>query len=1026
MTSNLQRTKTAPPPSHPEPVHASRGSRLQSLLPSVPRAVDLVLVGLLLTASFLLGCCELYDGDVWWHLAGGYWILEHGRAPGPDPFTFGSADQVWVDLNWLFELVLAFLYDHGGLAAIILLIATLGTAALLTAWSARQRSWPVVLGLVGWVPGLVLMSSRFLPRPEVFTLLFLAVFLAVIWRASRRPALLWILPPVQVLWVNTHGLFILGPLVLLFHLLDRAGVWLWRRGEISPREARRERKHLAAVAAVVVLACLLNPYRLDGALLPFVLLPKVTAAGNVYKRYIAEFASPRDIAQRAPGSLGLFDANTRAMVFLLLMLPVSFVLPAAWKAQHRAAQQARKRGEVEEEAGGARAWLGALTLLSVLALVAVSALPGRATAQWMVGANVIVPVSLLSLGGGSAWLLWPYSRSAAAWALSGTLFEMAWLNWLRGYLLEAHLESVQPLLGTAAVVGTGLAVGVVLSRSGGLLRLLLAGAFGYLALNAVRNGSLFGLVAGVVLAWNLGEWFMQLRQAQPEASPGRWAGWALRLGGVALLSLWVTALATDNYYPWTGQLLRLGLDEKPFLFAHDAARFAAGEGLPEHAFVLNIMQAGVYDFHNGPARKTFMDPRLEVPSTPTFERFVALEDWLRKQNPRWHDALHGMGDPLVMVWHPFHAQPYIGAEAALLTDSKWRCVYFDSVASVFIPRHEGASTAYPDVDFAGRLFRADSFPLVPSLPGAALREAEALLGMAGEMRLDKAEESRRTAVVLGSLGRTRLALREDPESAEAWSVLGDCQHQVPAAAKPAALTDDWDAARVLPWAAATYCRRHGCEKAPNEAALLYVLYESFRARQMWDAQLKVWDQLQTLGRGTAQQAEIAKLRQHVDAANRQIAGRQGSLPDAITSRLKAGLPEAAVQLAEQAQRQQAVTWDEATADRLAAAYLQLGRPTEARRIWEHSAVSSTGRLCRLAGTYWTEQDLDAAIRLYQQALKQDARCAEACWALAVIHTQQGQARPALEACRKGLELSPTDVQRDGLQILQQLLPQYVD
>ena len=62
---------------------------------------------------------------------------------------------------------------------------------------------------------------RFDPRPEIFSLVFLAGFLAVLWRAERRPALAWALPPIQALWVNSHGLFILGPIVLSFYLADR-------------------------------------------------------------------------------------------------------------------------------------------------------------------------------------------------------------------------------------------------------------------------------------------------------------------------------------------------------------------------------------------------------------------------------------------------------------------------------------------------------------------------------------------------------------------------------------------------------------------------------------------------------------------------------------------------------------------------------------------------------------------------------------------------------------------------------------
>ena len=53
----------------------------------------------------------------------------------------------------------------------------------------------------------------------------------------------------------------------------------------------------------------------------------------------------------------------------------------------------------------------------------------------------------------------------------------------------------------------------MIARAGGrgmIFRMLLSAAFGYLSLQAIRNIGLFGVVAGFVLAWNLGEWASEL------------------------------------------------------------------------------------------------------------------------------------------------------------------------------------------------------------------------------------------------------------------------------------------------------------------------------------------------------------------------------------------------------------------------------------------------------------------------------------------------------------------------------------
>jgi tetratricopeptide (TPR) repeat protein len=986
----------------------------------LPRAFDAALVVLLLSAGFLLACTELSDADVWWHLKGGQWILEHGRVPGLDPFSFGSADQVWVDIHWLFDVAGAFLFGRGGLAAVILLGAAAATAALAIAISARGRSWPAPLVVLLWVPCLVLMASRFIPRPEVFTMLYLAAYLAVLWHAGERPRLLYLLPLVQLLWVNTHGLFALGPMVLCFYALGQGAEWAWCRWRaVPPPVRRRPWRHLAASGVLVVLACLANPYFLDGALFPFQLLAKVAAPGNVYKEYIAEFHSPRDVVQVLPGDLGAAKPDVRALFFLLLVLPVSFVLPAAWDLWRRAGAGQPANAAAEGRAAG---WVGVLAGAVGLAAVATAALPGWATARWLAGAGVVVAAGFAALAAAGAWFVRGRSWAAAMLALSAGGFLAAWAAWLRAYLLDRELPAV-PLSLVIAAAAAVVPLTLVAVRPGGAFRLLLVGAFGFLALNAFRNASLLGLVGGVVLIWNIGEWLALLAISAPAGrSSGAAAGWALRLGALALLGAWVLALATDRYFPWVGQPRRLGLGEQPFTFAHDAARFAGREGLPERALIYDIAQAAVYLFHNGPRCKTFIDPRLELPAPDTFARYVGIEQRLQKRDPQWADDLHVPGDLLVLLSHTFPANA--GAEATLLADAGWRCVHYDALASVFVRRGVAEAVA-GDEDFAGRLLRPASCPVVPGGPGAASREALALFWMAMALGPSPPVQPRRTAVLLGAVGRAGEALHEDDSSAAAWTALGDCLGALLSGPTPPVLTDRWEPSRVLPWAQATYCYGKALARAPNDPSVLLALYQAYAARQMADAQLDVGKRLRALGAaGPELESQLDGLQQFLAETNRRT-GPPEETPDAVMNMLASYQPMAAARLAERMERRQAVAWPWAVADNLATAYLHLGRPADARRVWEHAKPpSAADRLCRLATTYWVERDFEAAVRRYQQALRDDPKRAEAWWGLAMIHTQAAQAAAALDACRQGLWLQPTEPQRAALQQLQELLPPY--
>src|ERR1039457_474520 len=74
--------------------------------------------------------------------------------------------------------------------------------------------------VVAWLPAVVMFTGRLCERPELFSLLFLAGFLAVLGRAGERPRWLWLLPAIQILWVNCHGFFVLGPMVLAAYVAE--------------------------------------------------------------------------------------------------------------------------------------------------------------------------------------------------------------------------------------------------------------------------------------------------------------------------------------------------------------------------------------------------------------------------------------------------------------------------------------------------------------------------------------------------------------------------------------------------------------------------------------------------------------------------------------------------------------------------------------------------------------------------------------------------------------------------------------
>jgi tetratricopeptide (TPR) repeat protein len=996
--------------------------------------LDRLLLLLLVVLVFLLGCYEMGDSDIWWHLRGGQWILENGHVPRLDPFTFGSADKLWVDIHWSYEVILALAYRAGGVGALVVLGATAGAGAFLAVLTARRREWAIAAIALCWLPVFTLLSFRLDPRPEIFSLLYLGCYLAILWRVEEQPRFAWLLPVVQVLWDNVQGLFVLGPALLAMFLTAHAARLLWRRVQgpwtWTPAE-KRWWMHVGGATVCTILACLVNPYFLQGAMFPFDLYPKVSDPNNPYKRYIDELKSPTRLVEESTIQVAGKNWFFLALHFLLPLLPLSFLYPAMWRAWRAPRPVPKKSRTMPDNPPAAPAvWLGTLAVAIAVLLLDTLTLSGTGPA-WLNVLGDNVPLLLLLSGGGAALWLRRYGPPAAALAGVGAAALAACMAWLdvkllghgRG-LLTGATSTAQ--LAAPFVIAGAIAGGLVLCWGGSLFRILLAGAFAYLALQALQNWSRFALVAGTVLSWNFAEWAAEMLAAAPAGKGRLAAGWTLRAALVIVLGIGIAALAGDRFYIHTGEPRHFAFREEPLAFAHDAAIFAGRPGLPDRALVYGLAQTGVYDFHNAPARKPFMDGRLEMPDLQTFLTYRDVEDWLRAGDRRWEKPVADMGHPLLLLEHTSNYD----AEAHLLTHPDWRCVYFDALAAVFVPRQAYVSTEeYPAVDFAARHFRAPDAASVPDITGAATRELKALFNLAASLpRSPETAWRWRIPILLAALDRARLACAQEPERPDVWVLRGNCYWNLNPQlhVRPPGPTEAWAVEEGIWWAQAMYCFRQALERQPDHAAAWRYLYQAFRARGMADAQADAgrrWLHSDPHVSDKDRQ-DIYELIKRVGNPHVFTFLAPAQLPSLVTRLLDQNRPALAAEVLDAAGPQ---PWTWSFAERVAGLYLHLGWPADARRTWElaRDCPSIALRQSRLASTYWAEGDFDAAVRHFQQARQSDPRLAEACWGLAMLHTQRGEAEDALEACRRGLEAAPNTRQRADLEALERFLRPYV-
>ncbi len=209
------------------------------------------------------------DPDLWGHLVFGG-ILLSGTFPVTNAFGYTASAHPWVNHELLAEAAMAIAYGALGSSGLIVLKAALGMLTLAIVYrSAARRSRATWAAAVATALAAVTMLPGLMIRPQLFTLVFLALSLHVLARARYRArGLAWLLPIVVALWVNTHGGVMAG-VGLPTAALSLEALRTWRGHRAAGNVAAR------AVALIALLggAMLANPY---GIRLPLFLATEVT------------------------------------------------------------------------------------------------------------------------------------------------------------------------------------------------------------------------------------------------------------------------------------------------------------------------------------------------------------------------------------------------------------------------------------------------------------------------------------------------------------------------------------------------------------------------------------------------------------------------------------------------------------------------------------------------------------------------------------------------------------------------------
>jgi hypothetical protein len=241
------------------PVLATSRPREALSYPLAPHGLGVAIFALCAFAPAIFN-----DGDTWWHIATGEWMLAHHAIPRTDPFTFSVAGKPWTAQEWLSEILLALAYKAGGFTGVALLTgAAAALAVFVVARAAARDLGGPALAVVGAL-AVLLLAPSLLARPHILALPVFALWAEALLRPrDRAPPLSFAL--LMTLWVNLHGGFAVG-----LALIAPAAAEAVLAAPATRRAGLAREWALFALASVAAAA--INPFGVEGLTFPFRLL----------------------------------------------------------------------------------------------------------------------------------------------------------------------------------------------------------------------------------------------------------------------------------------------------------------------------------------------------------------------------------------------------------------------------------------------------------------------------------------------------------------------------------------------------------------------------------------------------------------------------------------------------------------------------------------------------------------------------------------------------------------------------------
>jgi hypothetical protein len=224
-------------------------------------------------AMVMMATVRLNEPDIWWHLKNAEHLLALHAFPSTDTYSYTATGTRWIDHAWLSELPYYLAYKAWGLRGIFSVYLWVHVAIFAGVYLlAILRSGRAKDAILATFAGVMFSLANMGPRTLIFGwLCFVVLLLLLELYDQQKIAHLWWLPPLFLLWINLHGSWIFGFVILGIYLVSGLVLRPW--GLLAPMGWSWAKKcHLLGVTLACIPGLFLNPFGYRLPWYPFDLL----------------------------------------------------------------------------------------------------------------------------------------------------------------------------------------------------------------------------------------------------------------------------------------------------------------------------------------------------------------------------------------------------------------------------------------------------------------------------------------------------------------------------------------------------------------------------------------------------------------------------------------------------------------------------------------------------------------------------------------------------------------------------------